>query len=409
MRHRPPSRFWLTPLLALLFLTSSVPADELTVCTFNVYKLGAVDEKYDDVWAGMDEEIPERIQNLAAVLAEEEFDLISLQEVYSGERGHAVIQDLVQALDTFYGRRYDYVLSDYIGQGLIPEAIAFLYDPQTIEILPVTDDGDYTANIPVAGRDLVKTAWSSGDFDFTVIAAHLAWGSEDDRDDGYQTVGHILRNPLEYSEDPDVIVLGDFNRFGKGYSSVDYLDHAPGDFYAPNVQLFDPDVHELKSVTETVIADLGLGLGDPQLLSTTVAGNTYVYDMVLFTPDVTEEYTAGMAPGTLGQDFGILYFDEAGWAGHQSGAESMSHNSLKEAYSDHRPLYVRFATDRDEADLALDDPTGVLFVGTASGRRFHLADCPTIRNSTITEEWSSESDAEADRRPCGVCKPLGSG
>ena len=391
-----------------IFAVPLAAAQDLLLCTFNVYKLGAVDPKYDSpLEIADDEELPQRIQNIANVLAERQFDLICLQEVYSGDRGDAVIEDLVQALDTLHGRRYRYLLSEGIGQGLIPEAIAFLYDPQTVQPVLLESNGEFTDNIPIAGRDLVRSYWVAGDFDFTLIAAHLAWGNRDDRDAGYSKVAEILTDPLSFSDDEDIVIVGDFNRFGKGYSSVDFLDHDPGEFFVPNVQCFDPDVHEIKAVTVASITGLGIPDDEPQRLSTTVAQNRYAYDMVLFTPDVAEEYSAFDQPGTLGEHFGILYFDELGWPGHQPGAEQLAHDDLKEAYSDHRPLYLKFRTDTGTPDRPTDpSPGGAMFVGTAAGKRFHLRDCWTIRDSEITEEWATSAEAEADRRPCGICKPL---
>lgn len=403
---------WLVLLSFFVGVLSSVThGGEIAICTFNVYKLGAVDDKYLDLngdYLG-DEEIPERVQNLANVLVEEELDIIVLQEVHAWERGHAVIRDLIQALDTFHGVRYEYILSDHIGRGLIPEAIAFLYKPGTVRAVPLNQLGVMSELIPIPGRDLVKTEWVAGDFDFALVSAHLAWGNRGDRDEGFKKVADILNNPSNYSDDPDIIVLGDFNRFGSGYSSVDYLDYDEGEFLAPNVQFFDPDVHSVKAVTKSSISGKGVIGDNPQMLSTTVAKNTYVYDLVLFTMDCEEEYTAGGEPGDLGKDFGIIYFDEPGLIGYQSGAGQMSHNQLKEAYSDHRPLYARFRTNAGAADSEAANPAVAdepLFVGTTSGARFHLLDCWTIRDRELSHQWFTAEAALGDRRPCGVCKPL---
>jgi|GEM_PF-6821586 len=393
-----------------LLVTTAVRADDLLICSFNVYRLGAVDPKYENLQDADDEEIPERVQNLANVLATLDFDLICLQEVHAGERGHAVVGDLVHALDNLHDRRYRYVLSEAIGAGFnMTEAIAFLYNPDSIHPKEVRSDGALTDRIPIAGRDLVRSAWASGNFEFTMIAAHLAWGNADDRDAGYKAVEDILTGVTRVGDDPDVLVLGDFNRFGDNQNSVEHLDHDPGEFFVPNVQFFDPDVHEIERVTVASITGKGVPGDNPQRLSTTVAGNRYVYDMVLFTPDAAEEYVAGQTPGTLGEDFGIVYFDEAGWPGHQTGAEHLSHNDLKHAYSDHRPLWVRFRTDGAHADASGSDPLDLevaRFVGTEHGSRFHLRDCRTIRNSTLTRFWFEANDAEVERGACRVCRPL---
>ena len=294
----------------------------------------------------------------------------------------------------------------------MPEAIAFIYDPEVVKPVLPTGHTSLAVNIEIPGRDLVRTQWVAGDFDFTLVSAHLAWGSESDRDAGYQEIESILSAsvPSDYSHDPDIIVLGDFNRFGKSYNSVDYLDYSPGKFLAPNVTIFDPLVHERKSVTVSSIQGKGIPNDDPQLVSTTVAKNRYVYDMFLLSTDVNEEYPGGDEHGVFGTDFGVICFDEVGAFGAQSGATSISsHNTLKNAYSDHRPLWMRFHTGTGDADATPEglDPIAVAveFVGTASGKRFHLPGCRTIKNSQITERWPSREDALAERRPCGICKP----
>lgn len=149
-----------------------------------------------------------------------------------------------------------------------------------------------------------------------------------------------------------------------------------------------------------------------QLLSTTVAKNTNVYDMVMFSFDTVEEFTGGDGDGTYGVDWGILHFDEADGAGFQDGADELSHNPLKDAYSDHRPLWMTFRTNTGNAD---DGPGGVTleppvesatsYVGTKSGSRFHHPTCSTIKNSRLTKKWDSREEAAAVLTPCKVCKP----
>lgn len=342
------------------------PPQYVTLCSFNVYKLGSVAPKYlalddddgDGAGTPIPTGIPDRIRNLARVLGPRSFDLIVLQEVTDGTRGLAAVADLAAALQADHGITYEYFLSDYIGQGLMAEAIAFLYRPTVLqpELLPGTPH--LVANIEIPGRDLVRTQWEAGEFDFTLVAGHLAWGNEEDRDAGYDKVAEIFATatPSQFSDDPDIVVLGDFNRFGKGYESVKRLTYNAAQFLAPNVTFFDLGFNVIKQVTTTSIQGKGVPNDNRQFVSTTVAQNRSVYDMILISRDVDEEFPPGASEAAYVTDFGIVHFDEVGGVGHQPGAEMLAHNDLKEAYSDHRPLWMRFQTNAGHAD---DPPGGV--------------------------------------------------
>ncbi len=95
---------------------------------------------------------------------------------------------------------------------------------------------------------------------------------------------------------------------------------------------------------------------NPQLISTTVAGNKKVYYMVLCSIDAAEEFPPGNNEAEYAKDFGIIHFDEANGFGYQLGADSLSHDALKNAYSDHRPLWIRFKTKGNFYDGTLDTP-----------------------------------------------------
>jgi hypothetical protein len=243
---------------------------------------------------------------------------------------------------------YRFFISDFIGNGLVPEAMAFLYRPHKVRYKQI--DGARFVNIELPGRDLVKTHWVSGNFDFTLISAHLAWGNESNRDAGYKKIKEIFDDPSDFSDDPDIIILGDFNRFGKNYDSVKKLTYDSSKFLAPNVTFFDPDFNEKKNVTKTSINGKNVPDDNPQLVSTTVAGNKRVYDMILFSADAAEEFPAGSGAAEYAKDFGIIHFDEANGFGYQEGANNLEHNPLKKAYSDHRPLWIRFKTNGENYD-----------------------------------------------------------
>ena len=49
-----------------------------------------------------------------------------------------------------------------------------------------------------------------------------------------------------------------------------------------------------------------------------MAKNTYVYDMMLLTADVNEEFPPGTAQAKYGVDFGMIHFDEPEGFGYQA-------------------------------------------------------------------------------------------
>ena len=134
------------------------------IASFNVRILGNADKRYrsivkDTDLQELDGTIPTRIFNLARILAFGRFDIIAIQEVKHGPAGHAAMMDLVNALKDRHGLVYNYFLSGEIGPGLrkMPEAIAFLYDPETALPEPVSGTEELWSLIEIPGRDLVRT------------------------------------------------------------------------------------------------------------------------------------------------------------------------------------------------------------------------------------------------------------
>ena len=315
------------------------------IASFNVFRLGAIENRYDTV-SELNDQIPTRIKNIARVLAVGDFDIIVLQEVRTGQSGQAVMSDLVRVLKDNHGLTYQSILSEAIGRGYkMTEAMAFLYQPNSVQPETVKDTDSLSANIDIPGRDLVRTQWEAGFFDFTLISAHLAWGNHDDRRAGYKKIAEIFDNPTDWSRDPDIIVLGDFNRFGDGAEAVRALPYDANKFRAPHVTFFDPSFSTLEEVKKSVIEGKGIPDNDPQLLSTTVANNKSVYDIIMFSSDASEEFPTELGHARYGTDFGIIHFDQPNGFGYQPGADKMAHDKLKEAYSDHRPIWIRFRVD----------------------------------------------------------------
>ena len=121
-------------ILVLGLIGTSLAADDclekdpncVYICSFNVYKLGAIEAKYTSIEDETEPgdgtptpafAIPQRVQNLANVLAVGKFDLIVFQEVANGQPGKAVMTDLAKELHDKFHLNYTFFLSDYIGQG----------------------------------------------------------------------------------------------------------------------------------------------------------------------------------------------------------------------------------------------------------------------------------------------------
>ena len=319
------------------------------IASFNVYRLGAVEHRYrtmtgDSDLEKLDDHIPERIKNLARVLAVADFDLVAIQEVQDGYAGHAAMTDLVRVLETQHGLVYRYLLSDYIGSGYrLCEAAAFLYKADVVRPEPVAGTNTTSVRIRIPGRDLVQTQWEAGHFDFTMFTAHLAWSSHDDRSAGFAKIREIFDSPADWSHDLDIVFLGDFNRLGGSQpTAINSLPYNPEKFRAPTITVFDPAFSKHRQVPKRAT---DLPVADPQLLSTTVSDGRHAYDMIMFSHDAGEEFPAGLHEAKYGVDFGIIHFDHPTGFGFQKGADALSHNELKEAYSDHRPVWLRFRTD----------------------------------------------------------------
>lgn len=334
-------------------------ANSIYIASYNVYKLGDIAQKYKDIDDGITPQsydIADRVMNSAKLLAGGDFDIITLQEVKDGPGGVAAVEDLAIALEENHNQKFEWFISERIGRGLFFETIAFMYRPDRVEMIPI--DGNPSelieSNNP-RNRKFAKTQWKAGDFDFTLISCHFSFISNDPtrRQADFQKLDEILENPTEYSADPDIIVVGDFNRFGSakgGDYGVYQMNYNPDIWRAPNVTSFDPDFKKIREVKSTDISHLGVPHNNPQYLSTTCSKNSKVYDIFFFTADVSEEFPSPHEQEVFGKDWGIFQFDEVGGTGYVDGMEKQTNTTVKHAYSDHRPIWMRFRTDKGESD-----------------------------------------------------------
>jgi len=335
----------------------------LNICSFNVYKFGAVDSKYKAISKSLKDEdyvrpdstfgIPDRIKNCADVLSKGVFELIVLQEVKHGAVGDSVISDLCAQLNQKCKRKYKWFNSDKIGKGLgMSECMAFLYDSVKVKLnLQGWMKSSLVACADNRNRNYVKTCWKAGDFDFTLVSCHFAWNGKDPlrRQADYEKLNDMLHHPQKYSDDPDLIIVGDFNRFGGSFSKnkkefgIQHVDYDSEKFRVPHVEHFDSTVISIKQVGKDASSV------DNQKYSTTVSDkNTYVYDQFWITKDVFEEYDLIGHEWT--KDFGVLVFDEPWGNAYMDGVEKLSNNDTKAQFSDHRPIWMRFKINTGNED-----------------------------------------------------------
>lgn len=419
-------RIYLMATLYVISLCLQAPAQDriqkdsnyLYLCSFNIYLFGVLSEKYqslDENFEGSTSVgIPQRIKNLSNVLSVGNFDLIVIQELQDGEAGGWALEDLKTQLNSQLNQNYKAFQSQGIGKGFrMNESIGFIYDPDVVNPEIISGTTSLSKVIEVDGRevyqrDFIHTQWKASNFDFSLISAHLLWskkgiGGLSDRERGYLKVEEILVTPTpsQYSQDPDIIIVGDFNRFGGGLSSVEKITYDLNKWLAPNVTFFDPAFNSLKKVSSASINGKNVPDNNPQFVSTTVALGKDVYDIIFMTKDADEEYS-GSASSQFGTDFGILCFDEPGAFGFQSGSDTLNTTALKEAYSDHRPLWARFAINDPSSS---DSSVAITYLSTPNGKKFHLSGCRYIRNSTNVITWTDRTKVLETRAPCKVCEP----
>jgi len=222
------------------------------------------------------------------------YDFIALLEV----KDEQILQRTQNMLANM-GRSYNYQVSEGVGRK-VKERYAFLYDTAKISVLipgqVFPDTRDYFI------REPYFATFSSGKFDFTVIATHILYG--DKASDRRAEIQHLAEvydqvkngNP----EEKDVILVGDFNREPTDNVAFSNLRNIPS-----MTNLFNPP-------QKSVIYDSNL------------------YDNIWFQTKYVKAYT--------GQK-GIDKFDETDFANNDKAA------SL--AVSDHRPVWAIFDTKLD--------------------------------------------------------------
>jgi len=291
---------------------------------------------------------PSQTFNAAKVLSSGSFDLVAIQEVMDSNGELAVNQLLVYLKDSF-NLEYKAVISNNIGQGFrAQERIAFLYDPKTVN--PSSMDGNQFRMMEVqGGRSFVFTKWKSGDLTFVLGSGHLYYGDTKKKAETLvqrkmelQMVLDLFEDPKTQFGDEDLIFVGDFNRAAivDDYKSVSYDTSL---YFIPNIEFFDPALNSIPQVKKKHILNKGVPSDNPKLVSSTVAnGNTYVYDMLICSKSLLDNFQVPRNAGVYNRNFGVIAYDELKGYGYIPEALQISStNILKATYSDHRPVWIR--------------------------------------------------------------------
>lgn len=327
--------------ILLLFSTSAFAqvmkqdANGLYIGTYNVYTFG----KHGNT----------QVFNAAKVLSSGDFDLVALQEIM-GSKGEESIGILTKYLKDSFNLNYSSIVSSDLGQGLGgQERIAFLYKPDVLK--PVVHQGKsfQIVEVPGDGRDFAFTRWEKGNFNFVLGSGHLFYGDSKEKDSTLarrkrelEQVYSFFKDPKKLFGDEDLIFVGDFNRAAlvPDYKSISY---DTTQYFIPNIEFFDPGLNKFPQVKKENITGKNIPKDNPKCVSSTVAkGNTYVYDMIICSRSLLDNYGVPRAGGKFNTNFGVISYDMAGGIGTIPDAtKQLTQTKLKNAYSDHRPVWIR--------------------------------------------------------------------
>ena len=221
-----------------------------------------------------------------------EYDFIALQEV----RDTKILDRTLSMLKDEYALDYNYRASSKVGRG-VKEIYAFLY--RTDKVACVNMPEVYADPYDLFIREPFYALFQAGEFDFYVITIHSIYGSRvAERRAEARELAKVYSLIQDLYEENDILLMGDFN-----------LGPLDGGF---------DDLRWISSMAY-VNEDIATSIKDR------------LYDNIWFQSDFTVEYTG---------EFGVAKFDETQFGNDDKKA------SL--AVSDHRPLWARFDTQRDD-------------------------------------------------------------
>jgi endonuclease/exonuclease/phosphatase family metal-dependent hydrolase len=227
-------------------------------------------------------ETRETIEEIASAISK--FDIVAVQEIR--DSSGTSLAYLVNFINNS-GKKYDSVVSERLGRTSSKEQYAFIYNTTTTSF--TGNSYVYNDKSDLFEREPFIAQFKSGNFDYILVNIHTK--PEDASKEISALVDVVKEAENKFSNDKDVIVLGDFNADG------DYFSETTATGFRS--QIFN-----------WVITDD---------MDTTVAKSNNTYDRIVFVKQYTDEDFAGKA--------GVL--------------------ELIRKVSDHKPVYAVFYTNRD--------------------------------------------------------------
>lgn len=274
------------------------------ICSFNVCELGSHPERRDL------DGLADAVRGCDAVFVQEVRDRGGEEQIrrWADRLGHGWSAPTISA-PAGHGERY---------AAIVRETVTIQRDFE-----PIAAPADLYARRPAALR------LKAGDLDLVVVSVHLTWRNTERR---AREVAHLLgwlRSDPYGPEERDILVVGDFNRYGKGGRGFEAMGVAAMEGY---VRVYLEETHAKPFTDEAPV--------DHQ--STTVGQRHWQYDQFVGSPGLSREF--GAARAVFGKTVGVEAFDQkAPWS-------QMEHSKLRLAMSDHRPVWLRLCTDRGDDD-----------------------------------------------------------
>ena len=278
------------------------------------------------------------------------FDLIALQEVQD-VGGTEAVKKIHAELNAIAASPYHLPLViPGAGRGHPGnEGYAFIYrDPVRLDdrFSPAYDFRYDKKDHTIYSRVPAFAYFRADRFDFVVATVHLVWGDIIRRK---KEVTDIKKWLIEYAnrgaaEERDLIIVGDFNRYGDGQPQDNLTDAVIERHSAPFDVLVD--ANEIAKTYRLIFLEFLKTLNtrfaslDAQSTTTGTEGN--LYDQIMISAGAFREYDT--IRSIFNENIGVVAFDmESPW-------KEKDHVAIKAAVSDHRPIWARFRTDLGDDD-----------------------------------------------------------
>jgi endonuclease/exonuclease/phosphatase family metal-dependent hydrolase len=222
-------------------------------------------------------------------------DLVSQADIIAVQEVRSVRIDPVERFMALLPDKYDYVIGPREGRSSSKEQYWVIYDTEKFSVLeynswPDTEDIFERSPFSVYFK-------TSGAFDFTLIDNHIR---PSDAENEIRALPAVVTYFIDLWNDPDVLVLGDFNADGRYFDKTLLNSIFPEDKY--QIIFTDED--------------------------TTVAASYNTYDRFIITSSASDYFTG---------NFGVIRFDEV--------YDFSGYSIRPSQVSDHYPIWAEFYID----------------------------------------------------------------